>query len=144
MARTRTIKPEFWSDEKLATLSLQARLTYIGLWTLSDDYGVVKGHPAWLRNSIFPYDDIPLAQFESWLLELEGIGRIAPFAADGEKFYFIRNFNRHQIINRPSQTRNPSPPETLTEYSVSPRGACSEPSVRTHGAHTDEREGDRV
>ena len=143
MARTRTIKPEFWSDEKLATLSLQARLTYIGLWTLSDDYGVVKGHPAWLRNSIFPYDDIPLAQFESWLLELEGIGRIAPFAADGEKFYFIRNFNRHQIINRPSQTRNPSPPETLTEYSVSPHGAGSEPSVSTHGALTDEIETER-
>jgi hypothetical protein len=29
MARTRMIKPEFWSDEKLALLSLQARLTYI-------------------------------------------------------------------------------------------------------------------
>jgi hypothetical protein len=44
------IKPEFWSDEKLAALSLQARLIYIGLWNLSDDYGVVKGHPlCWLE-----------------------------------------------------------------------------------------------
>jgi len=143
MARTRTIKPEFWSDEKLATLSLQARLTYIGLWTLSDDYGVVKGHPAWLKNSIFPYDDIPLDRFESWLTELEGIGRIVPFAADGEKFYCIRNFRRHQLINRPSQTKNPSPPETLMEDSLSPHGGLTEHSVSPHGALTDERETER-
>jgi hypothetical protein len=57
------IKPEFWSDEKLAALSLQARLIYIGLWNLSDDYGVVKGHPSWLKNSIYPYDDLRLGQF---------------------------------------------------------------------------------
>ena len=83
------IKPEFWSDEKLALLSLQARLTYIGLWNLSDDYGVVKGHPAWLKNSIYPYDDIRLDEFGAWLSELIKIGRIVPFLADGEKFYAI-------------------------------------------------------
>ena len=70
------IKPEFWSDEKLALLSLQARLTYIGLWNLSDDYGVVKGHPSWLKNSIYPYDDIRLDEFGAWLSELTRIGRI--------------------------------------------------------------------
>jgi len=123
------IKPEFWSDEKLATLSLQARLTYIGLWNLSDDYGIVKGHPSWLKNSIFPYDDITLSQFESWLAELERIRRIVPFTTDGEKFYFIGNFQKHQTINRPSQTRNPSPPASLIED-----------SLNTHGALTDETE----
>jgi len=42
------IKPEFWSDEKLAALSLQARLIYIGLWNLSDDYGIVKSHNGYI------------------------------------------------------------------------------------------------
>ena len=129
MARTRMIKPEFWSDEKLAKLSLQARLTYIGLWNLSDDYGVVKGHPAWLKNSIYPYDDLRIGQFETWLAELERIGRVVPFVAGGEKFYAIRNCRRHQTINRPSQIRNPDPPLSLMEDSLS-----------THGALTDETE----
>ena len=75
------IKPEFWSDEKLAALSLQARLIYIGLWNLSDDYGVVKGHPSWLKNSVLPYDGVSPAQFESWLAELERIRRRQPVAA---------------------------------------------------------------
>ena len=120
------IKPEFWSDEKLALLSLQARLTYIGLWNLSDDYGVVKGHPAWLKNSIYPYDDIRLDEFGAWLSELTKIGRIVPFLADGEKFYAIRNFRRHQTIKRPSQIRNPDPPLSLMEDSLSAHGALTD------------------
>jgi len=44
MARSRILKPEFWSDEKLALVPREARLTFAGLWTCSDDYGVTKGH----------------------------------------------------------------------------------------------------
>ena len=120
------IKPEFWSDEKLALLSLQARLTYIGLWNLSDDYGVVKGHSAWLKNSIYPYNDIRLDEFGAWLSELTKIGRIVLFLADGEKFYAIRNFRRHQTINRPSKIRNPDPPLSLMEDSLSAHGALTD------------------
>jgi len=58
MARIRTIKPEFWDDEKLSLVSRDARLTFIGMWTFSDDYGVVKGASVWLKSKIFPYDNI--------------------------------------------------------------------------------------
>ncbi|MCG6537019.1 MAG: hypothetical protein L7F78_20515, partial [Syntrophales bacterium LBB04] len=72
MARSRILKPEFWSDEKLATVPREARLTFAGLWTCSDDYGVTKGHPAWLKAQIFPYDvDLPLTEFRKWLSDLE-------------------------------------------------------------------------
>ena len=112
MARTRMIKPEFWDDEKLATVSRDTRLLFVGLWSNSDDYGVVKGHPAWLKNRIFPYDEIPLDIFEGWLAELAAIRVIVPFLHNGERYCHIRNFRRHQTINRPSGIRNPAPPET--------------------------------
>ncbi len=67
MARTRSIKPEFWNDEKLATIPRDARLTFVGTWTAADDYGVVKGHPLWLKNQIFPYDNISDKIFNGWL-----------------------------------------------------------------------------
>ncbi len=123
MARTRMIKPEFWSDEKLSKISRDARLTFIGMWNLSDDYGVSKGHPAWLKNNIFPYDDIKLSDFQKWLKELEAICTIIPFTSSGEQYYFIKNFSKHQTINRPSQAKNPSPPNELHEPSWSPHGA---------------------
>lgn len=127
MPRSRVIKPEFWDDEKLATnTSRDARLTFIGMWNHSDDYGVVKGHPSWLKNKIFPYDDIRLADFQKWLKELEGMRCIIPFEVDGEKFYYIRTFAKHQTINRPSQQRNASPPEWVTDGSVSPHGVLTD------------------
>ena len=82
------IKPEFWSDEKLALVPREARLTFAGLWTCSDDYGVTKGHPAWLKAQIFPYDtDLTLSEFQKWLADLERIGVIDPFMADGSAQY---------------------------------------------------------
>ena len=71
MARSRILKPEFWSDEKLALVPREARLTFAGLWTCSDDYGVTKGHPAWLKAQIFPYDiDLTVADFQKWLIPM--------------------------------------------------------------------------
>ncbi len=114
MARSRILKPEFWSDEKLAQVAREARLSFAGLWTCSDDYGVTKGHPAWLKSQIFPYDtDLTLTQFQQWLADLERIGVIEPFTADGEAFFYIRNFSEHQKVDRPSKMRNPPCPRHI-------------------------------
>jgi len=114
MARSRILKPEFWSDEKLALVPREARLTFAGLWTCSDDYGVTKGHPAWLKAQLFPYDvELPLEEFGAWLADLERIGVIDPFTADGESFFYIRNFSDHQKVDRPSKMRNPPCPRDI-------------------------------
>ena len=139
MPRTRTIKPEFLDDEKLGSVSRDARLTFIGLLINSDDYGVVKGNPIWLKSKIFPYDDISLEFFLGWLKELEKITVILPFSKNGERFYYIRNFKKHQTINRPSQQRNPAPPEDILN-TLSTHGALIEDSVSTHGVLIDETE----
>lgn len=114
MPRSRTIRPEFWSDEKLASVSREARLTYAGLWGTSDDYGVTKGNPAWLKSQIFPYDeDLKIAKFTEWLKELESLRRIIPFSEDCEKYYYIPKFKEHQKVDKPSKTRNPIPPDDI-------------------------------
>ena len=114
MARSRVVKPEFWNDEKLAKLSRDSRLTFIGIWTCSDDYGVTKGNHAWLKAQIFPYEDyLKLSEFSKWLAELENIGRIIPFIANDEKYYYIKHFTDHQKIDHPSKFHNPEPPDEL-------------------------------
>lgn len=127
MARSRILKPEFWSDEKLALVPREARLTFAGLWTCSDDYGVTKGHPAWLKAQLFPYDvELPLEEFGAWLADLERIGVIDPFTADGESFFYIRNFSGHQKVDRPSKMRNPPcPRDILASHSLQSRESAS-------------------
>jgi len=124
------IKPEFWDDEVLAqSTSRDTRLTFIGMWTHADDYGVVKGNAVWLKSKIFPYDEIKPETFMKWLTELEKGKWITPFVEAGAKYYYIHAFTKHQTINRPSQVKNPTPPDTLTEDSLS-----------THDILTDETE----
>ena len=106
MARSRVIKPEFFDDEKLARVSRDCRLTFVGLWTLSDDYGIVKGHPIWLRNHIYPYDDITPLEFETWINSLVNEGFLKPLEYHNELFYLIKNFSKHQKVDHPSQARN--------------------------------------
>jgi hypothetical protein len=111
MARSRVIRPEFWSDEKLASVSRESRLAFAGMWGTSDDYGVTKGNASWLKSQIFPYDDdLKINKFQEWLIELEQLRRIVPFNHDGEKYYYIPRFMEHQKVDKPSKTRNPTPP----------------------------------
>ena len=125
MARSRMIKPEFFDDEKLSECSVRARLLFIALWVNSDDYGVVKGNPKWIKAQAFPYDEnIKAKDVESDLEELSRLRCIIPFNHNGESFYYIRNWNKYQKVNRPSkENRNPEPPhDRLNEPSVSPHG----------------------
>jgi hypothetical protein len=138
MARIRTIKPEFWDDEKLAREPREARLLFIGLLTFSDDYGIVKGNPEWLQGRIFPFDqDLTKIKFQKLLKGLADHNFIIPFDSNGENFYFIKNFLKHQKINRPSLTRNPAPPDSInTGNQELERRGLIEDSRRTHGALT--------
>lgn len=131
MPRIRTIKPEFWDDEKLSALCRDSRLLFIGMWNFSDDYGVVKGNKIWLKSKIFPYDQIQVQHFEKWLIELQKLGFIIPFQANSESYYYLPNFLRHQIIDRPSKNRNPEYQdiESVVEDSTSTRLQLDEGSA---------------
>ena len=125
MARSRVIKPEFFDDEKLASVSRDCRLFFVGIWKCSDDYAVVKGHPVWLKNNIFPYDeDISKADIEGWLQLLYHIDAIIPFEHNAEKYYFITNFHKHQKVDKPSKSRNPEPPEDISDQKFSNVREC--------------------
>jgi len=113
MARNRMIKPDFWDDEKLSKLSRDARLTFIGLWSHADDVGISKGNTKWLNNNIFPYDEIKPDTFEKWIDELIRMRLIMPYEVSGEKFIHIRNFLKHQTINKPTPSKNPQPEDLL-------------------------------
>src|SRR5215210_8096191 len=99
MARIRTIKPKFWDDLKVAKLTRDARLTYIGMWNFSDDLGVIISDPAWLKSKIFPFDQIQIGQFEKWITELVQHGFISLFSSVYGEFYYLPNLTKHQVIN---------------------------------------------
>ena len=115
MARIRTIKPEFWVDEKVAQLTLGARLLFIGLWSFADDQGYVEDKPRRIRMQIFPDDQFDVAP---WLDELAALGLIVRYDSSSGPVLHIRNWDRHQRVDKPSAPR--IDPDSLT-LSASPR-----------------------
>ena len=75
VARIRSIKPEFWQDEKLAGIPRDARLLFVGLWNIADDEGRLRGSPLFVRAHVFPYDlDV---DDRTWLFNLATL-RVLP------------------------------------------------------------------
>ena len=110
MARKRMIDPEFWSDEEIGQWSHSARLFYIALWNFSDDEGRFKAHDNLLKSEIFPYDD----QVDIENLKKEINGKIQWYEIEGLKYGFVRNFLKHQSLDRPKKSKLPPPPEEST------------------------------
>jgi hypothetical protein len=112
MPRIRTIKPEFWTDDLLGTLSREARLLFIGAWNQADDEGLLRWTAPTLKGAIFPFDDdIGITEVEGYMRELEACEVIFPYLGgrSQQKLAYIVNFLKHQKINRPSPSKLPPP-----------------------------------
>ena len=55
MARSRNIKPAFFTNEELGTLDPIINLTFIGLWCLADKEGILEDRPLRIKAELFPY-----------------------------------------------------------------------------------------
>ena len=54
--RVRLVRPEFWSDSKMAALPVAVRLTYMGLWCLADDGGYLEWDAKAIAADLYRYD----------------------------------------------------------------------------------------
>lgn len=125
MARIRTIKPDFWTDEALTECSLSARLLFIGSFNFADDNGNLEASAKQLKMKVFPADSIDCTPL---LNELIDHGLLIEYSVNGVKYLNIKGFKKHQVINRPSKSNIPD--INLNDNSMS-----------THGALIDGREG---
>lgn len=129
MARIRTIKPEFWTDEALTECSLSARLLFIGMLNFADDNGNLACSSKRIKMQIFPADNIDV---DPLLAELVAEGLIVVYEAGGKQYFNIQGFKRHQVVNRPSKSQIPDvePDRIITNHSWSTHGALTEHSQR--------------
>lgn len=110
MARIRTIKPEFFTSEVVASLPLRARLTWIGIWTHADDEGRCRDNAKLIKAAVYPLDDLPAADVEEDLDALADRGLIQRYEVEGKHYFHIPGWHEHQYINKPTPSRLPDPP----------------------------------
>lgn len=108
MGRIRTIKPEFPQSETIGSLSRDARLLFIQLWTIVDDSGRARAASRMLASLLFPYDDDAPALIDGWMDELESAGCIRRYEVSGAKYLDLPNWLKHQKIDKPSASKIPA------------------------------------
>jgi hypothetical protein len=112
MARIRSVKPEFWTDEDLADLSRDARLLYIGLWNIADEHGRLRGDPRYVKGQLFPYDDdLSREAVDGLVDELAKVGKVVRYQAKGSSYLFLPTLHKHQRLDTAKvPSRLPAPP----------------------------------
>jgi hypothetical protein len=110
MPRIRTIKPDFFSNEQIGQLPAEARLLFIGLWTLADREGRLQDRPIRIGAQLFPYD--AAWSVASFLEDLAKANLIWRYEVEGKKCIQIINFTKHQ---------NPHPKETTFGLPAPPK-----------------------
>jgi hypothetical protein len=139
MARLRTVKPEYWTDERVGECSVSARLLFIACWNFADDHGGLDRSSKQLKAQAFPYDNIdcePLVQ------ELLNQRLLIEYEVDGKKYLHISGFRKHQKVEKPGKPRVPlyegkaTTHRVLAESSPSSSGSSLERRDETSGVET--------
>lgn len=146
--RIRTLKPEWLEDEKVAALSDAARLLSVGLVLIADDHGLGRAHPLFIASRAWPYG-VPhetLTKVSCALQELADAGFIQLYSVGGQRYYAIRNWQKHQKVQHVGKPRVPTPeeaePESTQETLTRVSGDSHEtltPYLRPHISDHDHR-----
>jgi hypothetical protein len=110
--RIRTLKPEWLEDEKLNDCSDAARVLSAGLILLADDYGRGRAGVGFLAGRVWSSHverDAAgaLKNTTGALRELASIRYVVLYEVDGQRYFEIRNWTKHQRVDKPGKPRVP-------------------------------------
>ncbi len=117
MARSRTVKPGFFTNEVLGQCNPLARLLLIGLWCLADGDGRLEDRPARIKTDTLPYDACDIGELLDVLHQQRFITR---YTVGNTKAIQIANWEKHARThpNEPCGEL-PEPPEVDSQLVAS-------------------------
>ncbi len=93
MARSRNIKPGFFTNDLLAEIEPLGRILFAGLWTIADREGRLEDRPKRIKAQVLPYDDCSV---DDLLNSLSDRGFIHRYQIGNEKYIQIVKWEKHQ------------------------------------------------
>lgn len=141
MARIRSLKPEYWTDRKLARLSRDARLLYLSMWNQADEHGRLHGDARFIKGHCLPYeDDLNLDDVNRLVAELAEHGRVIRYTTDGDPYLYLPKLSHHQRLEpHKSASRLPAPPDA--DQPGEPDTPDDDPPGRSAQSPDDPRQG---
>ncbi len=113
MSRIRSIKPEWLDDERMVLSSDAARTLSVALILLADDFGNGRAGRLWLAARVFP--GRPIEVTDQALQELVTMRYVLLYEIDGQTYFAIRNWDKHQRVDKPGLPKVPGPNLAITD-----------------------------
>ncbi len=138
MAKTRMLKHDLRTSEKVASWPREIRYFWALLWGYVDDHGKAKDSPLLVKADCFPLDeDITATTMDEWLWHLSEAGVIARYTVDDTNYLAVVNWSEHQKPPHPTRDILPGendPRAVRRELHASRmKDAGSMPEDFTHG-----------
>lgn len=115
------IHTSIWASGQFSKLSQGARLTFIGIITLGDDDGRLKGSPSLIRSQLYPYDeDIKVANVATWIKEIIAQKLVVEYEIEDEPYLYHPKWEDYQNIreDRRRESHIPAPGFTFSEVTT--------------------------
>jgi hypothetical protein len=93
MARSRNIKPGFFTNDLLAEIDPLGRILFAGLWTIADREGRLQDRPKKIKAEVLPFDNCDV---DVLLFDLHKLGFIQRYVIDSIGFIQVCNWEKHQ------------------------------------------------
>lgn len=107
MARSRNIKPGFFTNPELVELPYETRLLFAGLWVIADREGRLEDRPKKIKMELFPADAVDC---DLMLAQLHKAGFVIRYEVDGQKLIQIANWAKHQSPHHTERASTLPPP----------------------------------
>lgn len=107
--RARWLKPEFFTDKKVAEFGPITALVFQALWCMADDGGTAPCDPDTVKAQMFyRWSAVGVPEITGALRHLSGVGRIVRYTVGDDTFAKIARWSKHQQVHKPSKFRHPS------------------------------------
>lgn len=135
MARSRNIKPGFFTNDELAECQPLARILFAGLWTIADKEGRLDDRPKKIKAMVLPFDDVDCDALLQQLHQHKFINR---YQVKGDSYIQVSNWKKHQNphckeaaseIPEPSQNQNGTEQEQFNSDATEEKEEEGKPQV---------------
>jgi len=128
VSRIRPVKPETWTSETLAEVSIAAERTFLSMTNMADDHGRHRDNAAIIFGLVWPLRaEHSAVHVEEDLQQLEAAGAICRYTGcDGKRYFHYPTWFKHQKIDKPSLSRLPACPRCAPERCGVCKGPCTQ------------------
>lgn len=109
MARKRMISPNIWEDPTFNSISIGARLLFIGMISNADDDGYLRADGGSLKRLIFGFDRLTAEDVQDYLAEIEKFRSIHIYEVNGEKYGHFIKWKEYQVLRDDRRTASVYP-----------------------------------